>query len=177
MTIPPTIREKVRRRAAFACEFCGIGETDTGGQLTIEHFHPKSKGGSDDLDNLVYCCACCNQYKLDYWPAHPGEPTLWNPRGEPASKHFLELDDGKLYPLTTIGAFTLRRLRLNRPQLIAHRLHRRQQAENATLLSRYRDLMQVYRQLLLQQAVLMEEQQKLLEQQRELLELLLGNGT
>ena len=37
------LRNQVRQRAAFACEYCGVNETDTGGLLTIDHFHPKSK--------------------------------------------------------------------------------------------------------------------------------------
>lgn len=56
MTITDQMREQVRQRANFACEYCGVTETDTGGQLTIDHFHPRSKGGDDDLDNLLYCC-------------------------------------------------------------------------------------------------------------------------
>ena len=109
------IREEVRRRANYACEFCGVREKDCGGELTIDHFQPKSKNGSDTLENLLYCCIRCNQYKQDYWPANPREPSLWNPRQEPASQHFLQLDDGTLYPLTPTGSFTLKRLRLNRP--------------------------------------------------------------
>ena len=31
MSLPEAIREQVRRRAGFACEFCGVTETDTGG--------------------------------------------------------------------------------------------------------------------------------------------------
>jgi len=120
VTTDAEIRQQVRRRANFACEFCGVSETDTGGELTIDHFCPQSKGGDDSLDNLLYSCVRCNQYKLDYWPDSPAEPMLWRPRHEPASLHFLELDDGALYPLTETGAFTLRRLRLNR-----HRVHRR----------------------------------------------------
>jgi len=80
MTIKAAIRKQVRERAGFACEFCGISETDTGGQLTVDHFRPKAKGGDDSLDNLLYCCARCNQYKLDYWPSRPDDPPLWNPR-------------------------------------------------------------------------------------------------
>jgi len=170
-----TVREQVRQRANFACEFCGISETDTGGQLTIDHFQPKKKGGDDSLDNLLYCCVRCNQYKLDYWPTYPDDPSLWNPRREPASQHFLELDDGTLYPLTATGAFTLRRLRLNRPPLVAHRLRKRQQAEATHMLIRYGDLVRVIEQLLIQQSALVEEQRRLLEEQRRLLHLLLGS--
>jgi hypothetical protein len=38
MTITVDIREQVRQRANFACEFCGVSEINTGGQLTIDHF-------------------------------------------------------------------------------------------------------------------------------------------
>jgi len=174
MTIKAAIRKQVRERAGFACEFCGISETDTGGQLTIDHFQPKAKGGDDSLDNLLYCCARCNQYKLDYWPSRPDDPPLWNPRREPSSQHFLELDDGTLHPLTPTGAFVVRRLRLNRPALVAHRVYKRLEAEETRLLTRYRDLVQLTERLLAEQSLLMEEQRALLEEQRELLGLLLG---
>ena len=56
MSLSETIREQVRQRARFACEFCGVTEADAGGQLTIDHFQPATKGGSDGLENLLYCC-------------------------------------------------------------------------------------------------------------------------
>jgi len=175
MTIQPAVREQVRRRADYACEFCSVSETDAGGQLTLDHFQPTSRGGQDTLDNLLYCCVRCNQYKLDYWPTGPNDPVLWNPRQEPASRHFLEFEDGTLHPLTATGIFTLKRLRLNRPALLAHRLRKRRKTEGTRLLKRYQELMQVLEQLLSQQAMLMEEQQRLLEEQQELLRLLLAN--
>jgi hypothetical protein len=176
MTITAEIREQVRQRANFACEFCGVTETDVGGELTVDHFQPTAKGGGDDLDDLLYCCARCNQYKLDYWPTRPDGPSLWNPRREPASQHLLELDDGTLHPLTATGAFMLQRLRLDRPPLVAHRLRERQQAEEIRLLTRYRDLIQLLEQMNIQLSALMEEQRQLFEEQRELLRLLLGGG-
>lgn len=81
MTITAEVREQVRRRAHQACEFCGVSETDVGGQLTVDHFQPRSQGGTDSLDNLLYCCGPCNQYKLDYWPTGPTCGTrVTNPR-------------------------------------------------------------------------------------------------
>ena len=173
MTIKADVRDQVRQRAGFACEFCGISETDAGGLLTIDHFQPQTQGGGDSLENLIYCCPRCNQYKLDYWPDGPGEPQLWNPRRESAAQHFVLLNDGMLHPLTATGAFTLRRLRLNRSPLVAHRLRRLQAAEEMRLLTRCRAVIRLLEELLLQQGSLMEEQQKLLREQRELLELIL----
>lgn len=168
MSPKPAIREQVRQRAQLACEFCGITEADVGSQLTIDHFQPQAKGGDDSLDSLIYRCASCNQYKHDYWPFSPDAPSLWNPRHEPASQHLLELDDDTLHPLTAMGAFTLTRLRLNRLPLVAYRLHRRQAADEARLLTRYRDLSRLIEQLLIQQSALIEEQHDLLEEQRTL---------
>lgn len=174
MTITDDIREQVRRRANFACEFCGVTETDTGGELTVDHYQPRAKGGGDSLENLLYCCPRCNQYKADYWPTKPDDPLLWNPRREPSSQHFLELDDGTLHHLTAVGAFTLKCLRLNRPPLVAYRLRKRQQAEETRLLTRYQETVRLLEQLNTQLSALMEEQRQLLEEQRELLRLLLS---
>jgi len=174
VTITDDIREQVRRRANFACEFCGVTETDTGGELTVDHYQPRAKGGGDSLENLLYCCPRCNQYKADYWPTKPDDPLLWNPRREPSSQHFLELDDGTLHHLTAVGAFTLKCLRLNRPPLVAYRLRKRQQAEETRLLTRYQETVRLLEQLNTQLSALMEEQRQLLEEQRELLRLLLS---
>jgi len=114
MSLSKAIRLQVRNRANFACEFRGVSETDTGGELTIDHFRPQAKDGTDDLDNLLYGCHRCNQYKADYWPTQPDEPPLWNPRQELANTHFLSLPDGRLYPITPTGTFTLRGYENNR---------------------------------------------------------------
>jgi len=176
MNLDADAREKVRQRANFSCEYCAIREIDTGSLLTIDHFCPSSKGGTDDLDNLIYSCVRCNQYKLDYWPTSADQPTLWNPRQEPSVSHFRELDDGTLYPLTPTGLVTLERPRLNRPPLIAHRLRRRQERERIRLLTRYRELTVLLEQMLEQQADLMQEHQSLLQEQRELLRLLIDSS-
>lgn len=65
MTITVDARQQVRERAGFACEFCGVTETDTAGELTIDHYQPQAKGGSDDLGNLIYSCIKCNSYNVN----------------------------------------------------------------------------------------------------------------
>lgn len=173
MRISAPLREQVRQRADFSCEYYGVTETDTADLLTIDHYRPQARKGSDTLDNLLYCCHRCNGYKADYWPENSHSPSLWNPRQEPATTHFLELADGTLYPLTPTGTFTLNRLRLNRPPLVAYRLRKRQSLEEERLLTRYRDLAALLEQLSQQQAALMEEHRALLAEQRRLLRLLL----
>jgi 5-methylcytosine-specific restriction endonuclease McrA len=107
------VRAQVRHRAQCTYEFCGISEIDAGGLLTIDHFQPRSKQGSNHLDNLIYACISCNQYKQDYWPRQDNAPKLWNPRQDSASQHFVEQEDGQLTALTPTGEFTIQRLRLN----------------------------------------------------------------
>lgn len=172
MSIPTDVRWVVRQRAHFACEFCGVTETDTGGELTIDHFQPHTKGGTDAPENLLYCCHRCNQYKADYWPTQSEDPPLWHPRHEPIERHLLLLANGTLYPITETGAFTLKRLRLNRPPLVAYRVRKQGEIAEYRLLTRYRDLVVILEQLHQQQVALLEEQQVLLEEQRRLVQLL-----
>ncbi len=173
MRIPQAIRLQVRQRASFACEYCGVTETDAGGELTIDHYRPQLRRGSHALDNLLYCCQRCNQYKSDYWPTSADEPWLWNPRSEPRTTHMLVLADGTVYPLTPIGMFTIRRLRLNRPPLIAYRLRQQTQTEEVRLLAEFRELVTLLEQLQQRHAALLEEQRALLEEQYAILTLLL----
>src|SRR5262249_1807023 len=142
MTLPPERMEQVRQRAKCACEYCGVTEIDSADPLTVDHHQPRSQGGTDEPDNLLYCCYRCNLYKADYWPAQAGAPVLWNPRQEVMENHLLILADGKLHPISETGRFTLQRLRLNRPALIEYRLRSRIQREEAAVLQQYRDLLQ-----------------------------------
>ena len=176
MTISAELRHLVRQRAQFSCESCGVTETDTGGELTVDHFQPQAKGGSDELENLLYCSVRCNQYKVDYWPNQPSDPQLWNPRTETAATHFLRLEDGLLYPLTPTGTFTIGRLRLNRPPLVAYRLRQQRQAEEQRLLIRYRELVELLEQLQRQHLAVLQEHRQLLEEQRRLLRALLDEN-
>jgi hypothetical protein len=150
-----------------------VTETDTSGELTIDHFQPQTKGVTDAPENLLYCCHRCNQYKTDYWPDQPEDPPLWHPRHDPIERHLLLLADGTLYPITEAGAFTLKRLRLNRPPLVTYRVRKQGDMAEHRVLARYRDLVVVLEQLHQQQVVLLEEQQRLLEEQRRLVQLLL----
>ena len=113
-------RQIVRQREVFRCAYCGIREVDVGAELTIDHIQPRSHGGSDDLSNLVYCCHACNEFKSDYWQPGSMERTL-NPLTEDIGMHLYEDENGILQPRTDTGAFHIRRLQLNRIQMIAYR--------------------------------------------------------
>ena len=49
-------REKVRERYNAKCGYCEVHETDTGATLTIDHHRPLAYGGTENDENLVYCC-------------------------------------------------------------------------------------------------------------------------
>lgn len=39
--------------------------------FTLDHIKPLSKGGTDDIANLVLSCAPCNSAKADNWEERP----------------------------------------------------------------------------------------------------------
>lgn len=168
MSLPSKSFELVRLRAGFSCEYCGVMETDCAGPLTVDHHQPRSRGGSDDLENLVYCCHRCNTLKSDYWPATLEQLPLWNPRAESSGTHLLLLHDGTLAPLTKIGSTTLAILALNRPQLVAYRVRRRNAIQTRELIQRYEGLLSIQEQLQLQAARALAEQRELLETLKQL---------
>lgn len=53
-------RENVFKRDDYTCVYCGKSGRKG---LTIDHVHPKSKGGKDTWTNLVTACFQCNQEK------------------------------------------------------------------------------------------------------------------
>ncbi len=123
MAISPDTRLLVRERYAYRCGYCGVDEVSTGNELEIDHFQPQSFGGTEAWDNLVYACSACNRYKSNYWhkAEAPEHFRLLHPLRDDIKSHIIALPNGYLRGLTPQGAFQIELLRLNRPQLIAHR--------------------------------------------------------
>lgn len=59
--ISGSIRYEVLKRASFRCELCGITAEEK--SLEVDHIHPKSLGGKDDLSNYQALCYSCNAAK------------------------------------------------------------------------------------------------------------------
>ena len=55
-------RAQVLARDGYTCQMCGISIKD-GAILEIDHIHPVSKGGTNDLSNLQVLCRDCNAGK------------------------------------------------------------------------------------------------------------------
>lgn len=56
-------RFEVFKRDDFTCQYCGQRPPDV--VLHTDHIEPHSKGGSDDIDNLITACHECNLGKSD----------------------------------------------------------------------------------------------------------------
>lgn len=56
-----SVRFEVLKRAMRRCELCGISGADK--PLEVDHIHPKSLGGKDDLTNFQALCYSCNAAK------------------------------------------------------------------------------------------------------------------
>lgn len=61
MSISKKIRFEVFKRDGFQCAYCG--KTPPEVMLEIDHIDPKSKGGKDDINNLITACFDCNRGK------------------------------------------------------------------------------------------------------------------
>ena len=117
------IREQVRQRAAFLCEYC---HTDEHWQLvpfTVDHILPTSEGGSDTLENLALACFHCNRYKSDKQTVVDAitekEILLFNPRQMRWEEHFIWSADGlRVLPRSEIGRVTIEQLKLNRDRVL-----------------------------------------------------------
>ncbi len=141
----PDERQALRERFSFRCGYCGVHEHQVGAELTMDHFQPRSRGGTDEPDNLVYCCHACNEFKGDYWQRDAARRLL-HPLLDNLAEHLAMADGGTLRGLTETGTFHIQRLRLNRAPLVARRLRQRRReaarAAQQALLGRLAELQQ-----------------------------------
>ncbi len=65
-------RKNILQRDRFQCQYCG--RTDL--PLTIDHIHPRSRGGEDTWENLITACTRCNTKKGNRTPREAGMQPL-----------------------------------------------------------------------------------------------------
>ncbi len=61
--ISKKVRFEVFKRDSFTCQYCGKSAPDV--VLNVDHIKPVSKGGKNDIMNLVTSCFDCNSGKRD----------------------------------------------------------------------------------------------------------------
>ena len=62
--VSTSVRYEALKRAGKRCELCGVKEGDSNYEnrlpLHVDHIVPRSKGGSNDIENLQVLCRACN---------------------------------------------------------------------------------------------------------------------
>lgn len=61
MSLSKKIRFEVFKRDGFKCQYCGSHPPEK--ILEVDHIHPISKGGTDEINNLITSCFECNRGK------------------------------------------------------------------------------------------------------------------
>lgn len=70
----PLSRRNLLERDSHTCQYCGnFGDT-------IDHLHPRSRGGEDSWTNCVCACGPCNRKKKNMTPEEAGMELLNQPR-------------------------------------------------------------------------------------------------
>ncbi|AFY61810.1 HNH endonuclease [Synechococcus sp. PCC 6312] len=118
MSINNELKQAIRQRANYLCEYCHSSERLSAGRFTIEHLIPKSLGGFDDPKNLALACRRCNERRYNFIAGFDPETEmvvpLFNPRQNQWQEHFIWLNRGLLIKgITPIGRATCIRLDLN----------------------------------------------------------------
>lgn len=123
MSVSPAKKKKVAERAKFLCEYCFSPRRFSPDSFSIEHIQPKSKNGSDELENLALACQGCNGFKSDKTSAvdlvSDKRIPLYHPRKDVWSRHFAWNEDfSEIIGLTAKGRITIELLKLNREEVV-----------------------------------------------------------
>jgi hypothetical protein len=118
MSITDSVRQVIRERAGFVCEYCHSSERLSASRFTMDHILPVSIGGSDDLNNLALACRRCNERRYNFVAGFDPESQkvvpVFNPREQEWSEHFIWTFAGTVVKgLTPIGRATCNRFDLN----------------------------------------------------------------
>lgn len=116
-------RAAVTERARNFCEYCRSPGRFATQPLSVEHVHPRLKGGDSRMDNLALACQGCNGHKHTKTtaadPFTERRVPLYHPRQQRWSDHFAWSDDfTRVVGLTATGRATAILLQLNRETLI-----------------------------------------------------------
>ena len=118
MSVPAPIHQAVRVRAQGRCEYCHSPEWVGAARFTMDHLVPRSRGGTDALENLALACRRCNERRYTFTtgrdPVTQQEVPLFHPVREHWAIHFAWTPDGQwIVGTTPTGRATVVRLDLN----------------------------------------------------------------
>jgi hypothetical protein len=98
----------VASRALYKCEYCLLPEKVSFYNFQIDHIVSIKHGGSNDVENLAYCCPDCNYFKGTDLGSIISDRDLirfYNPRIDVWNDHF-EILNGIILPKSDIGKVT-----------------------------------------------------------------------
>ena len=140
--IDADVKNLVRRRASFRCEYCRLPQSVTEIPFHVEHIVARQHGGADEPTNLALACDRCNLHKgtnLSGIDPEAGCPVpLFHPRTDSWFDHF-RFNDARIEGVTGTGRATVRLLQMNalrrvqlRARFLAAGLHREMFADEST---------------------------------------------
>lgn len=108
----------VAERAGHRCEYCHAPEQAFNSRFEVEHINPKSRGGTEDENNLALACTSCNVFKSDSVSVSDSltqnEVLLFHPRQQAWIEHFsVNRENGEIEALTAVGRVTITCLKIN----------------------------------------------------------------
>ena len=117
------LKNIVRERAHFCCEYCLSQKAFSPVIFSIEHIIPKAKGGESKQDNLALAWQACNNHKYIFTSARDpatGQSTdLYNPRQHEWDDHFQwNADFSLIVGISSVGRATVAKLQLNRRSVV-----------------------------------------------------------
>ncbi|MEB3309585.1 MAG: HNH endonuclease signature motif containing protein [Snowella sp.] len=66
MPISDELKQAIRERAKYLCEYCHSPERLSANRFTIDHPIPVSLGGSDNLNDFALACQQCNERRYNF---------------------------------------------------------------------------------------------------------------
>ena len=113
------LRRRVVERARGLCEYCRSPQRYSVAPFSVEHIHPRARGGRPELQNLALACLGCNGHKHAKTeatdPVTGKSVPLFHPRRQEWKDHFAWSKDYTLViGQTSTGRATVDALQLNR---------------------------------------------------------------
>lgn len=116
--LPAALRNQVRQRAKFRCEYCRLAEADAFLPHEPDHIIAEKHGGLSKAENLACSCYDCNRFKgfdIASVDSFTGKIVpLFNPRTQVWSRHF-KTSGGEIIGRTACGRATVNLLKFNLP--------------------------------------------------------------